>query len=181
MKRRWVVLLALLFCLDVMVFWWWWNDRRESRFDQQIHQVASKYGMDPALIKAVVWRESRFNPTALGSAGEIGLMQLREIAAREWAEVNGVRGFEIKHLLNPHTNLLAGTWYLRKWRDRSPYPDDPLPFALAAYNAGPTKAREWAREVNGSRAFIEKIGYLSTKQYVKVVRQRRMEFQKSFD
>lgn len=181
MSRHWVVFLAVLFCLDVVVFWWWWNDRRETRYDLQIHQAAAEYGMDPALIKAVVWRESRFNPQARGSAGEIGLMQLREIAAREWAEANGVRGFQNEHLLNPHTNLLAGTWYLKKWRDRSPHPDDPLPFALAAYNAGPTKAREWAQEVNGSEAFIEKIGYMSTKQYVKVVRQRRIEFQKSFD
>lgn len=175
------MLIVVLFCLDAVLLWWWMNDSRESRFDREIHQAAVEHDMDPALIKAVVWRESRFNPEARGTSGEIGLMQLRELAAREWAEANGIRGFETEHLLNPRTNLLAGTWYLKKWCDRSPHPDDPLPFALAAYNAGPTKAREWAREVNGSSAFIEGIGYPATQQYVQTVRQRQVEFKESFD
>ena len=153
----------------------------ENRFDHEIQQAAVAYGIAPALIKAVVWRESRFNPKARGSAGKIGLMQLREIAAREWAEANGVRGFQNEHLLNPHTNLLAGTWYLKKWRDRSPHPDDPLPFALAAYNAGPTKAREWARSDNSTGNFINRIDYPSTKEYVLTILQRQVEFQKMFD
>lgn len=181
MKRSWILLLAALFCLDVAVYWWWTNDSRESRFDREIRQVASEHDMDPALIKAVVWRESRFDPKARGTAGEIGLMQLRELAAREWAEANGIRDFEPTHLLNTRTNLLAGTWYLKKWRDRSPHPEDPLPFALAAYNAGPTKAREWARDANGSTEFIAVIGYSATQQYVQTVRQRQEEFRKSFD
>ena len=180
MKRRWLLLLGVLLALDLGVFWWWWNDRRESVFDTEIRQAAAEYGMDPALIKAVVWRESRFNPDARGSAGEMGLMQLREIAAREWAESMGLCDFAVEHLADVRTNLLAGTWYLKKYRELSPHPDDPLPFALAAYNAGPTKAREWARDTTDSTTFIGGISYPATKNYVLTVQQRYKEFRESF-
>jgi soluble lytic murein transglycosylase len=64
------------------------------------------------LVKAVVWRESRFDPRKCGSAGERGLMQVSEKAADEWARENKIDTFRAEQLFDPKTNLEAGTWYL---------------------------------------------------------------------
>ena len=96
------------------------------------------------LVKAVVWRESRFDPQKLGGAGERGLMQVSEIAARDWAQEHRIENFRVEELFDPKTNLEAGTWYLRRamlhWQEVR----DPTPFALAVYNAGASRAQRWA-------------------------------------
>ncbi|SVD66244.1 uncharacterized protein METZ01_LOCUS419098, partial [marine metagenome] len=120
------------------------------------------------------------NPDARGSSGEYGLMQIQEIAANEWAAAVNNTNFRPEHLLNPQTNLLAGTWYLSKWSNRSPHTDNSQPFALAAYNAGPTKARRWAKDTNSSEEFIGRIGYQATKDYVLSVQKRTQHYRNSF-
>ncbi len=179
-KGRWIWIILVLLALDIAVFMWWRTQQRENAFDAQIQQAASAYGIAPELIKAVVWRESKFNPDARGSSGEYGLMQIQETAANEWAAAMKNNDFKPEHLLNPKTNLLAGAWYLSKWNNRSPHTDDPRPFALAAYNAGPTKAREWAKDTNSSTEFIERIDYPATKDYLLSVQKRTQHYRGSF-
>ena len=116
---------------------------REHSQDRHILAAARKYGVEPALIKAVVWRESRFNPRARGTRGEVGLMQLREAAAGEWATAEGVRLFSLTQLFDPAQNTQAGTWYLRRLLRRYPHTDNPLLYALADYNAGRTHVLRW--------------------------------------
>ena len=74
----------------------WLSPARFQQYDQLIHAVSSANELDPMLVKAVVWRESRFDPHKLGAAGERGLMQVSEIAAREWAEEKNVKNFRVK-------------------------------------------------------------------------------------
>ena len=75
---------ALFFSLIILgVVYIWLNINHESRFDSQIRQAALKYNVSPALVKAVIWRESRFKPKARGSVGEVGLMQIRELTAQD--------------------------------------------------------------------------------------------------
>ena len=107
--------------------YWWWEGRLECSQDGPIRAAARKYGVEPALVKAVVWRESRFNPNARGAAQEIGLMQIREEAAREWADAAHVQNFEHEDCFNPVTNTMAGTYYLRKLMKRYLTTDDPVP------------------------------------------------------
>ena len=106
--------------------------------------VAAPNELDPMLVKAVVWRESRFDPQKFGAAGERGLMQVSEIAAREWAKENRIENFRPEELFDPKTNLEAGAWYLHRamlhWQKRM----NPVPFALAEYNAGASRAQRWA-------------------------------------
>ena len=179
-KGRWIWIILVLLALDIAVFVWWRTQQRENAFDAQIQQAASAYGIAPELIKAVVWRESKFKPDARGSSGEYGLMQIQETAANEWAAAVKNNDFKPEHLLNPKTNLLAGAWYLSKWNNRSPHTDDPRPFALAAYNAGPTKAREWAKDTNSSTEFIERIDYSTTRDYILSVQKRTRYYRGSF-
>ena len=90
----------------------WISPARFQRYDSLIRSVAAEHHLDPMLVKAVVWRESRFDPQKLGGAGERGLMQVSEIAAREWAEEHQMENFRVEELFDPKTNLEAGAWYL---------------------------------------------------------------------
>ena len=75
-----------------------WTDYR--RFDPLIVKVAREYDLDPRLIKAVVWRESRFQADMTGRNGERGLMQVSEVAARDWAIAKGVRDLRPEQMHN---------------------------------------------------------------------------------
>ena len=85
MKPKVLLVILIVLLIDAAVLWWWRGSQREHRHDGVIRTAAAQYGVDPALVKAVVWRESRFNPKARGAAGELGLMQIRAAAAGESA------------------------------------------------------------------------------------------------
>jgi soluble lytic murein transglycosylase len=179
--RRALVALGLLLAVGLSWYWRWhaWLERSQ---DVPIRAAAQRYGLEPALVKAVVWRESRFHPSTRGLAHEIGLMQLQEDAAQEWADAEHIRNFHHEECLDPATNTLAGTWYLRKLLRRYPRTDNPLPYALADYNAGRGNLLKW---INGGAAtnsavFIEQIGFPGTKAYVKSVLRRYEHYRPVF-
>jgi soluble lytic murein transglycosylase len=153
---------------------WWWQGWLERSQDGPIRTAAGRYGVEPALIKAVVWRESHFHPRVRGRAQEIGLMQLQEEAARQWASAEHLDDFQHEHCFDPGTNTLAGTWYLRKLLRRYAQTDNPLPYALADYNAGRGNVLKWnhGAAVTNSALFIAQIGFPSTRNYVKSVMRR---------
>jgi soluble lytic murein transglycosylase len=138
--------------------------------------------VEPALIKAIVWRESHFHPGARGRAEEIGLMQLQEEAAREWASAEHLETFVHEHCFDPGTNTLAGTWYLRKLLRRYAQTDDPLPYALADYNAGRGNVLKWNQRAaaTNSAAFIGQIGFPGTRDYVRSVLRRYAHYRPVF-
>lgn len=153
---------------------------RDRRFDPEILQAAKRYSVDPSLIKAVIWKESTFNAAARGKAGEIGLMQLLEPAAIDWSSSQGVTGFTMEHLTNPTTNILAGTWYLSRLLQRYQHTDNPVPYALADYNAGRGNVLKWIKTPGAdtnSAMFIRQIGFESTRRYVEAVMNRRKRYQ----
>lgn len=182
MKRvRLLVVLMLLTALPAGV-WFGWDGWREHSQDGPIREAAQRYGVEPALVKAVVWQESRFNPAARGRAGELGLMQLQEIAAGEWADEERVVGYTHEHCLDPRTNTLAGTFYLAKVMRRYTRTDNPLPYALADYNAGRGNVVKWndGEAATNSAVFIEQIGFPSTRAYVLSVMERYEHYRKTF-
>jgi soluble lytic murein transglycosylase len=173
--------LALLLGGAAIAYWrrLGWLERSQ---DQPIRAAARRYGVDPALLKAVVWQESRFNPVARGGVGELGLMQIREEAAREWSDAEHITAFQHEQCLDPRTNTLAGTWYLKKLLRRYTQTDNPLPYALADYNAGRGNVLKWihgAAETN-SAEFIAQIGFPGTKTYVRSVLQRYEHYRPIF-
>ncbi|MGO8678729.1 MAG: lytic transglycosylase domain-containing protein [Limisphaerales bacterium] len=179
--RRRTLAVLLLLAGGAWVYWWQavWLERSQ---DGPIRAAAQRYGLQPALVKAVVWRESRFHPLARGRAQELGLMQLRETAAQEWADAEGIAPFRHDHCLDPCTNTLAGAWYLRKLLRRYTRTDDPLPYALADYNAGRGNVTKWnyGRGATNSTAFIDQIGFPGTKEYVKAVVRRYNGYRVTF-
>ncbi len=163
--------------------WYWWRiDWLERSQDRPIRAAATRYGIEPALVKAIVWRESRFNPQARGRVGELGLMQLREAAAQEWADAEHLDKFEHEHCLDPGTNTLAGTWYLKKLLKRYTQTDNALPYALADYNAGRGNVLKWSKgaATTNSSAFVEQIGFPATKEYIRSVLRRYEKYRPTF-
>jgi soluble lytic murein transglycosylase len=160
----------------------WQNMNHESRFDSQIRQAALKYNVSPALVKAVIWRESRFKPKARGSVGEIGLMQIRELTAQEWCTANKIKKIDPSHLFNPQTNIYIGSWYLSKMLKRYNKTDNPLPYALSDYNAGRKNVLRWSEgsAQTNSSLFLENITYPSTRRYVESVTQRSKHYERKF-
>jgi len=177
-KSRWLPWIGVLLLIVGAVAWWYWKEQIEHSQDAAIQAAAQRYGVEPALIKAVVWRESKFHEQARGRAGEIGLMQLREAAAQEWADAERVSGFQHEHCLDARTNTLAGTWYLRKLLRRYQQTDNPVPYALADYNAGRGNVLKWisGAGATNSAAFLEQIAFPGTKEYVQSIMQHRERY-----
>jgi soluble lytic murein transglycosylase len=151
-----------------------WTDYR--RFDPLIVKVAREYDLDPRLIKAVVWRESRFQADMTGRNGERGLMQVSEIAARDWAAAKGIRELRPEQMLTPELNLEIGTWYLSKAVQRWNSQDNAVPFALAEYNAGKSRVDRWVRTAQKRKGqpvtaetFQDSIDFPSTARYVRTI------------
>ncbi|MHC1768421.1 MAG: lytic transglycosylase domain-containing protein [Verrucomicrobiia bacterium] len=181
-KTRWRALVVLGVAVGLVglgLLDRWYERHKEGRFDRLILRTAARHHVDPALVKAVIWRESKFNPKVRGRVGEIGLMQIGPLAAQEWARTHARRDAFEGNLFEPETNLEVGTWYLRKLLTRYAHTDHPAPYALADYNAGRSNLLRWnkgAAETN-SALFISQIGFPSTKEYVRAVLERSAQYQ----
>lgn len=178
--RRWWPVLPLV-ALVVLAFIW--NQRRQSerQFDSLIEMAARRYGVDAALIKAVIWKESRFDPQARGRVGEAGLMQIREAAAADWTRAEKIPPVTEAQLFDARTNVLAGAWYLSHLLRRYRGTDDPLPYALADYNAGRTQVLRWLKEGarTNSAEFLARMDFPGTRAYIEAVRERREHYERS--
>ena len=158
----------------------WISPARFQGHDALIRAVAAEHHLDPMLVKALVWRESRFDAQKFGSAGERGLMQVSEKAAQEWARENHIENFRAEELFDPKINLEAGTWYLWRATQHWGKQADPVPFALAEYNAGASRAQRWAGGedvVVPADTFRENIDFPGTRKYVDSII-ARLEFYK---
>ena len=149
--------------------------RRHHAYDRVVVEHSLSHGVDPALTVAVILQESRFDPTAYGEAGEIGLMQITPGAAADWAKAHRTAPLEPDGLWDPYTNVMVGTWYLGRalgrWREADRR--DPLPAALAEYNAGRENAVRWAEAAEeSSQDFVEAVTYPSTRDYIENVMAR---------
>ena len=151
----------------------WISPARFQQYDRRIRAIATAHQLDPMLVKAVVWRESRFDPQKIGTAGERGLMQVTEKAAEEWARENKIDNFRAEDLFDAKTNLEAGTWYLQRASQHWKTQTDPIPFALAEYNAGASRAQRWAGGDETApippKDFLKNIDFPGTRKYVESI------------
>ena len=151
----------------------WLSPARFQQYDTIITAVAAEHRLDPMLVKAVVWRESRFDARKVGSTGERGLMQVSAKAANEWAHQNKITDFSFDQLFDPKNNLEAGSWYLRRALDHWQNESEPLAFALAEYNAGASRAQRWVGPGGiTTNQFLNNIDVPVTRSYVQSILKR---------
>jgi soluble lytic murein transglycosylase len=163
--KRVVTLTVLLGVLAGLVLYvqaaepsWYYRLRYPLAYDSIIRGHAENYRLDAALLAAVVYQESKFDPEARSDAGAVGLMQLRPETARGIAVRTGGSKFRVDDLTNPELNVRYGSWYLRHLLDK--YDDERL--ALASFNAGQGNVDRWRREGKGiafaeTRAYVDRV------------------------
>jgi soluble lytic murein transglycosylase len=173
LKRTFTILvLVSLFLVSVVCAYLYW---RITRFDGLIKNAAEKYSLDFNLVKSLIYEESWFDPDARGEDGEIGLMQVTVGVEREYTLGRARGGKAHIKLFEPSDNLEVGCWYLRQSLDRFKSFVDPVPLALARYNAGESRVRTWIRLAqNGKeneydldeKLFLKTIDIPSTRDYL---------------
>lgn len=184
-RRRQIFIIIVFIVLGgagLVVFFIRSQHRLENRYDRVIRTAAGQHQLPPSLVKAIVWRESRFNASARGRAGEIGLMQLTEMAAQEWADTRGYRAFKHEQVLDPAINTQAGCYYLSKLLKRYPRTDNPYVFALADYNAGRANVLRWMKDAGGtnSAAFLVRMDFPGTREYIASIVRRELRYRPEF-
>src|SRR3954451_6315557 len=142
------------------------------RHEDIIRQQSHDKGLDPALVAAVIYQESKFSDRT-SAAGARGLMQITPDTARFIAKQSGGIRFTMHDLSTPQINIAYGTWYLRWLLKRY---DGRKTLAIAAYNAGFGHVDEWVRKAGGPDAFDPRtdIPYPETRNYARRVVERRL-------
>ncbi len=140
---------------------WWARLWHPLPYQQIVLGHAKNYHLDPALLAAVIYQESRFRSRAHSASGALGLMQLMPETAKGIALHTGGTRFEVADLYNPEINVRYGAWYLKHLLDK--YGNERL--ALAAYNAGQRNVDHWLAAGEGiafaeTRAYVNKVEYL---------------------
>ena len=142
-----------------------WSLAYPLAFWPAVRDAAEAAGIDPYLVLAIMREESTFDPRAVSPAGAVGLLQLMPTTASVVARA-AMRSVD---LMDPQTNILTGTQFLRGQLRN--FRGD-LVLALAAYNAGPFAARRIARRPrNDPDVFLESIAIAETRFYVQHVLQ----------
>ncbi len=132
-----------------------------------LQKHAAAKGLDPYLIAALVAQESTFDPVIRSSANAVGLMQILPSTGRQYARRLGIRPFSTVRLTEPEVNASIGTTYFAELIKEF----GGVHYALASYNAGESRVREWKAERAslqlGQEEFIDDIPFPETQNYVK--------------
>ncbi|MCU0726424.1 MAG: lytic transglycosylase domain-containing protein [Planctomycetes bacterium] len=151
---------------------------RVLRWEALAARAGGRFDVEMDLVLAVISAESSGDPAARSRVGALGLMQLLPPTARDVAEFLREPVPSDAELIDPAVNVTLGTAYLREQLDG--FGGD-VRLALAAYNAGPRRVREWqsaepgvpAEEVLRRRAFAETRSYIDkVLEYRAILRER---------
>ena len=130
-----------------------------------IRKYSDAQGLDPYLVAALMAQESTFTAEIRSSANAYGLMQVIPDTGRRVARQLGIRGFTTAMLTQPETNVRIGTKYFKDVMEQF----GGAHYALASYNAGPHRVKQWLAENPGlpQDEFIDNIPFPETQTYVK--------------
>jgi peptidoglycan lytic transglycosylase len=148
---------------------WWERLWYPLEYEQIVRGHAANYRLDPALLAAVIYQESKFKADARSGSGAIGLMQLLPDTAKGIALHTGGSRFELEDLYDPEINVRYGAWYLRHLVRK--YADERT--ALAAYNAGQDNVDRW-------RAAGKGVQFSETRHYVDRVEELKRIYRRAY-
>ena len=148
---------------------WFERLRYPLRYEEFIAGHSNNYGLQPELLAAVIYQESKFDADARSSSGAVGLMQLLPETGQGIADRTGGDEWRPQDLLEPELNIRYGSWYLRHLLDK--YGDEEL--ALAAYNAGQANVDRWREQGVG-------IQFDETRHYVRRVQKLKEIYARAY-
>ena len=153
---------------------------RSSRYDRLIVSAGRRNGVYPPLLKAVIWKESRFDSSSIGSKGELGLMQIMpQAAVKDWENTFHRKVPSDGALMDPELNIEIGSWFLgralNRWKDYN----EAEALALCEYNAGIQRAESWKPLLHDGNV-VENIDIESTRKYVKDILERRDQYERDW-
>jgi soluble lytic murein transglycosylase len=146
---------------------WWERFWYPLKYEQIVRGHARNYHLDPDLLAAVIYQESKFHAAARSQSGAVGLMQLLPSTAEGIAVHTGGTQFRVADLYDPEINVRYGAWYLRHLIEK--YDDERT--ALAAYNAGQENVDRW-RAAGGGIRFAETRAYVGRVEELKEIYRR---------
>ncbi len=149
---------------------WYLRARYPLAYEHIVSAHARNYDLDPTLLAAVIYAESRFDSDAESEAGAVGLMQLLPETAKGIAVRTGGARFVVSDLRDPEINVRYGSWYLDHLRAHY---DGDMRLALAAYHAGQGNVDRWREEGSG-------IAFPETRAYVDEVERVRRVYAKAY-
>lgn len=149
---------------------WYLRARYPLEYEHIVTAHARNYDLEPELLAAVIYAESRFQPEVVSSAGAVGLMQLLPETAKGIALRTGGDRFVVSDLRDPEINVRYGSWYLDHLRGRY---DGNMRLALAAYHAGQGNVDRWVDEGSG-------IAFAETRDYVEEVMRVKTVYAKAY-
>ena len=143
-----------------------------------IRQQAAEKHLDPALVAAVIYAETKFD-SRTSSAGAEGLMQLMPQTASFLARRSGATTFTTADLATPQVNIAYGSYYLRYLLDEF---HGNTVAALAAYNGGDTNVQRWiaAARAEGHAFGTADIPFPQTRDYVERVLSARVKYRQKY-
>ena len=157
---------------------WYVRLRYPLRYEVVVRGHAANYRLDPALVAAVIYAESKFDSGTRSGAGAIGLMQLLPSTAQGIADRTGGRAYRPSDLLDPEINVRYGSWYLRHLLDHYGSRPDALELSLAAYNAGQANVDRWLDATPAGRRVA--IPFSETRAYVARVLHLRALYRRGY-
>lgn len=140
------------------------------KYQDEIARYSKEYAIDEYFVCAVICTESHFKEDAQSGKGAMGLMQIMPDTGEWAAQKIGIEGFTTDMLSNPNVNIRIGCWYLHYLTSVF---DGDAQKVLAAYNAGPSRVKDWVDE-DGE---LREIPFKETEEYLKKV-QRYYEIYK---
>jgi soluble lytic murein transglycosylase len=158
---------------------WYTQTVYPLRHADAIRDAARRYDLDPSLVAAVIYAESRFDEHARSSQGAVGLMQVLPETAAQIADESGGVTFTAADLEDPRVNVRYGCYYLRHALDAY---DGDVDAAIASYNAGMGAVEEWrASAASAGHALrVGDIPFPETRAYVKKVLDARRVYREVY-
>lgn len=133
-----------------------------------ISENSKKYGIDPYLVCAIIYTESKFNKNAISYKNAKGYMQIIEKTAMWIKDEIPIENFTYDDIFNPKYNIEIGVWYINRLTNQFGRSD----VALASYNAGSGNVEKWLKNKKYSKdkKKLDVIPFKETKDYVKKVK-----------
>lgn len=145
----------------------YWEGLFPRPYWTDLKRFSTANALDPYLVASLIRQESEFNPNAVSNKNALGLMQLLPQVGKGVAKEEKIRHFTATELFTPTVNLQLGTKYFRSMVDQF----GGFEYALAAYNAGDYRVRDWQADgkYRDIQEFVESIPFTQTREYVQAI------------